>query len=110
VASTQAIAPGHFAGAADFEKRYKDVNHGEPLPYAPETYDAATAVLKGIQAGAVTRAALNDWLINLADFQGVSGRIKFGQHGNVSGSETSFFVAGNGVFEFKTSLRDGQWQ
>ncbi len=110
VASTQAVAPGHFAGAADFEKRYKDVNHGEPLPYAPETYDAATAALKGIQAGAVTRAALNDWLINQADFQGVSGRIKFGQHGNVSGSETSFFVAGNGVFEFKTSLRDGQWQ
>jgi branched-chain amino acid transport system substrate-binding protein len=110
VASTQAVAPGHFEGAADFESRYKAVNHSEPLPYAPETYDAATAVLKGIQAGAVTRAALNDWLINKADFQGVSGRIKFNKQGNVSGSETSFFVAKDGVFEFKTSLRDGQWQ
>lgn len=110
VASTQAVAPGHFKGAADFESRYKAVHHSEPLPYAPETYDAATAILKGLQAGAVTRPTLNDWLINKADFQGVSGHIRFGKEGNVSGSETSFFVAKDGAFEFKTSLHDGRWQ
>jgi branched-chain amino acid transport system substrate-binding protein len=110
VTSTQAVAPGHFQGAADFEASYKAIHHSDPLPYAPETYDAATAVLKGILAGADSRPALNDWLINKADFQGVSGRIKFGKEGNVSGAETSFFVARNGTFEFKTSLRDGKWQ
>jgi branched-chain amino acid transport system substrate-binding protein len=109
VTSTQALAPGHFEGSADFEARYKALNQSEPLPYAPETYDAATAIMKGIAAGAVTRSALNDWLSNKADFQGVSGRIKFDKNGNVSGSETSFFVAKNGVFEFQTALRNGKW-
>lgn len=104
VTSTQAVAPGHFTGASQFEARYKAANQHEPLPYAAETYDAAMAVLKGIQAGAVTRAALNDWLINKADFQGISGRIKFDKNGNVLGSETSFFVAKGGTFEYKTTL------
>jgi branched-chain amino acid transport system substrate-binding protein len=110
VSSTQAVAPGHFDGSAQFEARFREVNHSELLPYAPETYDAAMAVLKGLQAGALTRATLNDWLMNKADFQGISGRIKFGKEGNISSSETSFFVAKNGAFEFRTILRDGSWQ
>ena len=38
------MAPGHFQGSAEFEQRYKAESHSEPLPYAPETYDAAKAV------------------------------------------------------------------
>jgi branched-chain amino acid transport system substrate-binding protein len=110
VSSTQAAAPGHFEGAADFEARYRALAHSEPLPYTPETYDAATAVLKGIAAGAVTRAALNDWLNEKSDFRGVSGQIRFDKQGNVPSSETSFFVAKNGLFEFQASYRDGKWQ
>ena len=105
VTSTQAVAPGHFEGSAAFEAHYLEIAHGEPLPYAPETYDAATAVLKGIQAGATTRAALNDWLTNKVDFQGISGHIKFDKQGNVTGSETSFFVAKDGKFVYQTSLQ-----
>jgi branched-chain amino acid transport system substrate-binding protein len=110
VTSTQALAPGHFEGSVDFEARYKALNQSEPLPYAPETYDAATAIMKGIAAGAVTRSAMNDWLSNKADFQGVSGRIKFDKEGKVSGSETSFFAVKSGAFEFQTALRNGEWQ
>jgi branched-chain amino acid transport system substrate-binding protein len=110
ISSTQAAAPGHFEGAAEFEARYKSLTHSEPLPYAPETYDAATAVLKGIAAGAVTRSALNEWLNDKADFRGVSGQIKFDKQGNVPSSETSFFVAKNSAFEFLITYRDGKWQ
>lgn len=106
VASTQAVAPGHFKGSDAFEAQYKAFTKSEPLPYAPETFDAANAVLKAIAAGNTDRKSINEWLSNSADFQGVSGRIKFDKDGTVPGGTTSFFVVKGGAFHFQTSFDD----
>jgi branched-chain amino acid transport system substrate-binding protein len=110
VSSTQAVAPGHFKGAEEFEARYKKLNNAEPLPYAPETYDATQAVLHAIQAGNVDRKSIDKWLADKCDFEGVSGRIKFNKEGNVAGGVTSFFVVKDGAYHYETSFDDSKLQ
>jgi branched-chain amino acid transport system substrate-binding protein len=74
---------------ADFVQAYRSRYQTDPPTYATEGYDAATALVEAIKAGATTREAINDSLAK-ADFAGVAKRIKFQPNGDVV--STDIFV------------------
>ncbi|NMH96872.1 ABC transporter substrate-binding protein [Pseudonocardia acidicola] len=93
-----ASAPiGEFAGydrfAAAWQKDYGTV----PDVYSPEAYDAATAFLTAINDGQRTRAAINTWL-DSADFNGLSGPIKFTAGGDVVRTKVAIYQVKAGQF------------
>lgn len=94
-----ASAPiGKFAGyekfAAAWQKEYSTV----PDVYSPEAYDAATAYLTAIKEGKRTRSSINTWL-DKADFDGLSGRIRFSDGGDVDRDEVTIYRVEDGKFK-----------
>lgn len=102
--STSAKDPGHLPGAATFADEWKAAYGGTPPAYTPETYDAADAFLRAIDAGNYTRDAINKWLTT-CDFQGVSGEIKFTANGNLAEGATAIYTIKDGASVFVTTAK-----
>lgn len=69
----------------DFAKAYKDRWKVDPQTYSPESYDAATILLSGIDKGNTTRPKLLDWVTKY-DADGITKHYKFESDGEPSGS------------------------
>ena len=79
----------------DFSERYKAKFGTEPMIYATEGYDAATAILKAIEAGNTTSEKINEYLATI-DFKGVSKQIKFNPNGEIAASVIHIYQVKNG--------------
>ncbi|MBX6385106.1 MAG: branched-chain amino acid ABC transporter substrate-binding protein [Microbispora sp.] len=78
-----------------FSDNYKAKFGVDPLIYATEGYDAATAILKAIEAGNTTAEKINDYLATI-DFKGVSKEIKFGPNGDIAANIIHIYQVKNG--------------
>lgn len=67
----------------DFIAKYKAINGSEPGTYSAEGYDAANALLHGIETGHTDRPGLLDWINNYDD-EGLTKHIKWDESGEVS--------------------------
>ncbi|WP_370948494.1 branched-chain amino acid ABC transporter substrate-binding protein [Amycolatopsis sp. cg5] len=66
--------------AKEFADKYKAKFNVDPAIYATEGYDAATAIIKAVEAGNTTGEKINEFL-KTADFQGISKKVKFKDNG-----------------------------
>ncbi|MFT4081320.1 MAG: branched-chain amino acid ABC transporter substrate-binding protein [Nocardioides sp.] len=71
-----------------FAKTYKSMFNAEPGTYSVEAYDAATVLLKGIDAGDTTRAKLLSYVTDY-NGQGLSKKLKWDSTGELA--ETPVF-------------------
>ncbi|MFJ9366995.1 branched-chain amino acid ABC transporter substrate-binding protein [Nocardia sp. NPDC101769] len=83
-ASKDALLSCPCGPASDkFTTAYKAFNNYEPGTYSTEGYDLTTIVLKGIEAGKVTRPDLVDYVRNY-DGQGLAREYKWGSTGELA--------------------------
>jgi branched-chain amino acid transport system substrate-binding protein len=66
-----------------FIAEYKAINGTEPGTYSAEGYDAANALLHGIETGHTDRPGLLDWINNYDD-EGLTKHIQWDESGEVS--------------------------
>jgi branched-chain amino acid transport system substrate-binding protein len=78
------------AGGAAFKAAYQTAFGQAVGLYSVEAYDAANAFLKAISLGKTTRSAINAYLNNGLDFQGLSKTLKFAANGELAGSVTIY--------------------
>jgi branched-chain amino acid transport system substrate-binding protein len=80
------LPPNELKGRGhDFYENYKKKYHAEPEAYAVYGYEAGRVVLDAIKrAGKKDRAAINDAIAGLRDFDGVLGKWSFDQNGDTS--------------------------
>ena len=90
-----------------FVERYERTFDGAPLYFAFEGYDAAGMLLAGIDAGARTRAELQEWL-GTAVYEGLSKTIQFGPTGEVVGGPVFVNRIRDGKFVTVAKVVDGQ--
>lgn len=64
----------------DWATKYKAAAGADPAIYATEGYDAATAIIKAVQAGNTTGEKINEFLKTVS-FEGISKPIKFKANG-----------------------------
>lgn len=80
------------AGTEHFTNQHRTAYGTEPGPFAAQGYDAYAALARAVLSGAATRPVIAQYL-HAVDFDGVSGRIKFDEHGDVAGNYSVFEVA-----------------
>lgn len=97
--STSAKDPAHLPNAARYAAEWTKKYGGTPPAYSAETYDAADALLRAIDAGNHDRAGINKWL-SKSHFDGVSGPIKFSSDGNLAEGATSIYAIKDGKATF----------
>ncbi|GGO86975.1 branched chain amino acid ABC transporter substrate-binding protein [Nocardioides phosphati] len=98
---TAAAAPA----TADFTSKYEAANGGKaPGLYSAEAYDAATALLNGIDSGATTRSALLDY-VNSYDKPGVTKQIKFTKTGEVTTQTIYAYTVKDGKIQPGTPIK-----
>ena len=90
-----------------FVERYEQTFEGAPLYFAFEGYDAADMLLAGIDAGARTRAELQEWL-GTAVHEGLSKTIQFGPTGEVVGGPVFVNRIRDGRFVTVAKVADGR--
>jgi branched-chain amino acid transport system substrate-binding protein len=80
------LPPNELKGRGhEFYENYKKKYHAEPEAYAVYGYESGRVVLEGIKrAGKKDRAAINDAIAGLRDFDGVLGKWSFDQNGDTS--------------------------
>ncbi len=78
-------------GTTDFAEKYQAQFKEAPPSYAAQAYDAVTAIMKGLQAGATDGASLKTQLDQIT-FDGVTGKIMFDKNGGVTGNYQVFVV------------------
>lgn len=79
----------------DFEKTYKAAFKAEPGTYSVEAYDAATVLLKGIDAGNATRPKLLSYVTSY-DGQGLSKKLKWDSTGELAETPVFGYKVDNG--------------
>lgn len=82
----------------EFADRYKAKFNVDPAIYATEGYDAATAIIKAVEAGNTTSEKINDYL-KTADFKGVSKQIKFKDNGEPESNAIFVYQVKGGVIK-----------
>lgn len=88
---TAPAAPiAQVSGGPAFQTAYKAANNQDVGLYSVEAYDAANAFLKAISLGKTTRSAINDYLNNGLNYQGLSKVLKFASNGELSGTVTIY--------------------
>jgi len=78
-----------------FEKAYKAAFNGEPGTYSAESYDVATILLKGIDAGNATRPKLLNYVTNY-DGVGLTKPFKWDSTGELAKSSVYGYKVDNG--------------
>lgn len=73
-----------ISGGAEFKAAYTKAFDEEPGTYSPEAFDAANVLLKAIEEGKTTREAINDYLNNELDYQGITKQLKFDAKGEIA--------------------------
>ena len=73
---------GFFPGSTDpsvrsFVERYRNRYEEEPTLLAAQAYDTAQLILKALQEGAVTGAAVRDFVGRIQNFSGVTGPTRY---------------------------------
>jgi len=82
--------------SATFAAQYKAKYGTDPQTYSAESYDAATILLSGIDAGNTTRAKELNW-VNNYDADGITKHIKFDGTGELAGQPAIWsYVVQNG--------------
>lgn len=80
------------AGTTEFTNNHRAAFSSEPGPFAAQGYDAYAALAQALSSGAATGPTIMEKL-RAVEFDGVSGHVKFNEHGDVAGSYTVFEVA-----------------
>jgi branched-chain amino acid transport system substrate-binding protein len=91
------VGPASTPAQKSFAEQYRATFAAVPDYFAAEGFDAAGVLLAGIDAGARTRAGLQNWL-GSATYQGITKTVRFDGRGEVVGSPIYFFVIDDGVF------------
>jgi branched-chain amino acid transport system substrate-binding protein len=77
-------------GGVAFQTAYKNAYNQDVGLYSVEAFDSANAFLAAIAAGKTSRSAINDYLNNNLDFQGLSKTLKFDKNGELAGTVTIY--------------------
>ncbi len=83
------IAPSN--GTTQFAEQYQANFKETPPSYAAQTYDAVTAIMKGLESGATNGPTLKAKLDTIS-FDGVTGHIAFDKNGDVAGNFQLFII------------------
>ena len=87
------------SGSPEFVESYMIEYGVPPGPFAAQGYDAFKALALAIKSGAETGVEIKEALKNV-EFEGVSGSIKFDEHGDIAGNYEVYIVKeGNAVIE-----------
>ncbi|WP_244162632.1 branched-chain amino acid ABC transporter substrate-binding protein [Amycolatopsis regifaucium] len=87
------------AGSTDeFSTKYKAAFNVDPAIYSSEGYDAATAIINAVKAGANTSEKINEAL-KTVDFKGASKQIKFKENGEPSTDAINIYQVTGGVLK-----------
>jgi len=109
--STHYAAAGATGATKEFIDRYKAKYNYEPADVAALTWDATRIVLKAIQdMGKITgninkdRAALKDAIGSIAEFDGITGKMKFDDQGDPIKCAVVVKISDEGKFVFTESV------
>jgi branched-chain amino acid transport system substrate-binding protein len=91
------VGPASTPDQEAFAEQYRSTFASVPDYFAAEGFDAAGILLAGVDAGARSRSAIQDWL-GTATYQGVTKTVRFDGRGEVVGSPVYFFVINDGAF------------
>lgn len=89
--------------SAEFEKRYQESSGEISGTYSTEGYDAMNILLKGMDAGKVTRPDMLSW-VNGYEGEGVTGPIAFEPNGERKGGKVYAYIVADGVVPNQATL------
>jgi branched-chain amino acid transport system substrate-binding protein len=90
--------PKYIQFKKDFQKRFNE----EAETYAAHAYDGMNMIIQAIEKAGLNRALIRDELVNMSDFEGVTGKKEFDAVLS-DRSPASLAIMKNGKFEFYTS-------
>jgi len=90
-----------------FKDNFKAATGNDPAIYATEGYDAATAIIKAVEAGNTTGEKINEFLKTVS-FEGVSKPIKFKANGEPEANEIFVYEVKNGAIALLGSADEAQ--
>lgn len=100
--------PSATTGALkQFYDAYKAKYDVDPAVYATEGYDAATAIVKAVEAGNTDRESINNFLATVS-FDGVAKPIKFQADGNVESTDIFIHQVRNGKLELLGNAKEAK--
>ena len=73
-----------ISGGTEFKEAYEEEFGEEAGTYSPEAFDAANALLEAIRDGNTTREAINTYLNEELDFQGITKQLSFDDKGEIA--------------------------
>jgi len=79
------------------KEKYEEKTGSQIDTYVTQSYDALNLILKAIEATDGDKAAMKDWIANVKDYEGVSGKFSFNEK-RVPIKEEYVFTVENGAY------------
>ena len=103
VLATSSTDPAVSKFISDYQAAFKT----DPATYSAEGFDAATAIVKAVQAGKTSAVDINTFL-GTEDFKGVSKQIKWDATGELTGGGTFIHLVTGGKIAALGSFQDAK--
>ena len=99
-ASSPGVPLNKMPGGPAFTEKYTKTFNQEIQIYAPYAYDATNTLIEAIKQADSTDPALYLPVLAAIDFQGVSGKVRFDEKGDIKGGSISLYKVTNGQWEY----------
>ncbi|NIO40544.1 MAG: ABC transporter substrate-binding protein [Burkholderiales bacterium] len=99
-ASSPGLPLDKMPGGPAFSEKYKNTFNQEIQIYAPYAYDAANVLIAVITEADSTDPEVYLPLLAGIDYNGVSGKVRFDEKGDIKGGMISIYRASNGQWQY----------
>ena len=99
-ASSPGLPLDQMAGGKEFREKFKQVYREDIQLYAPFAYDAAFVMINAIMRANSLDPKTYAPFLRDTDFQGVTGRIRFDDRGDLEGGSISIYRVTNGEWAY----------
>jgi branched-chain amino acid transport system substrate-binding protein len=106
-ASSPGVPLNKMPGGPAFTEKYTKTFNQDIQIYAPYAYDAANTLIAAIKQADSTDPAVYLPVLAAIEYQGVSGKVRFDEKGDIKGGSISLYKVSNGEWEYIETVGGG---
>jgi branched-chain amino acid transport system substrate-binding protein len=106
-ASSPGLPLDQMAGGPGFREKFKQTYHEDIQIYAPYAYDATNVMIDAMVRADSVDPAVYLPSLKSTDYQGVTGRIRFDERGDLQGGSISLYRVSDGEWEYIETVGGG---
>ncbi len=106
-ASSPGLPLDQMAGGPGFREKFKQTYHEDIQIYAPYAYDATNVMIDAMVRADSVDPGVYLPSLKSTDYQGVTGRIRFDERGDLQGGSISLYRVSDGEWEYIETVGGG---